>query len=529
MINIFKKLKKAIKPKKKNKKKSYITKQVAIPYFMVTLLAMAGHSLVANLGGLEYVFPNMPAPIAFQDGRAVHLNLSVFWPIFGLIGGVLYFLPEEAETELYSPLLAILQLGLMIIIGMGIVITLSLGITEGKEYLEAIKPFDIAILVILALFSFNVIKTIIKSKHKTNRPTLVLMAFGLILMFFLFIPTTFFWGSIILEEIFRWWVVHLWVETSIQLIAAAVIAAFLIYITSVNRKVIYFWLYIEAIIVMAVGFFATGHHYLWIGTPSFWFTLGGVFGALQSIPIFIIAYTAYKSVATGIPVKHHRWPLYLIFNSVFWNILGAAIFGMIITIPSINLYTHGTLITSAHAHLALFGTFGFLAIAVSYFGVLEWVGDKYINKTWSLISIILLNLGLIIMGIALILGGMVQIYLIKIMGVEFGQSLHYLTPYMMVRSIGGGLFAVGGLLFAGHLFYGIYQAKPSSKILKNVITMTVKNKIKNNQGSPKNNKNQKTKDKKQNNNDKAVKTVQKSQLTLSKEKSMTGVKYSIKE
>ncbi|MDW7675028.1 MAG: cbb3-type cytochrome c oxidase subunit I, partial [Bacillota bacterium] len=399
------KKKKEKKDEKNEEKKDYLTKRIALPYFLFTVIAMTTHSMVANLGSLEYIFPDIPSPIDFADGRAVHLNLSIFWPIFGLIGAVFYFLPEEAETETFSPLLAIGQLGLMLLAGLGIIISLSFGFTQGREYLEAIAPFDIAILIVLVMFSYNVIRTIIKSKHKTNRPTLVLIAFGLVLMIFLFIPAMFFWSSIIVDEIFRWWVVHLWVETSMQLIAAAIISAFLIYITSVKRQLIYYWLYVEAILVMAAGFFATGHHYLWIGTPSYWFTIGGIFGAMQPIPILIIAYTAFKSVGTGIPVMHHRWPMYLIFNSVFWNLIGAGMFGLVITIPAINAYTHGTLITSAHAHLALFGTFGFLAIAVSYFGILEWVGDKYINKLYSFISILLLNVGLFMMGFSLILAG----------------------------------------------------------------------------------------------------------------------------
>ncbi|MBS4025163.1 MAG: cbb3-type cytochrome c oxidase subunit I [Clostridia bacterium] len=466
---LFSKAKKLILPKNKNnkkkQKKDYLTKQIAIPYFLLTILAMAAHGAVANMGSLEYIFPDMPAPISFEAGRAVHLNLSLFWPVFGLIGAVYYFLPEEAETELHSPLLALIQLGLMVVVGLGIVISLAFGLTEGREYLEAVRPFDVGILIILVMFSYNVIRTVIKSKHQTNRPTLVLMAFSLVLMIFLFIPTMFFLGSIILDEIFRWWVVHLWVETSMQLIAAAIIAAFLIYITSVKRKIIYFWLYVEAVLVLIAGFFATGHHYLWIGTPGYWFTIGGIFGALQPVPIFIIAYTAYKSISTGIPVQHHRWPLYFIFNAVFWNIVGAGLFGLVLTVPAINAYTHGTLITSAHAHLALFGTFGILAIAVSYFGILEWIGDKYINKSYSFASLLMLNIGLVLMGVALILAGFVQIYLVRVVGMEFSQSLFYLRPYMAARGIGGAIFALGGIVFAGHLFYGIIKAAPSFKLV----------------------------------------------------------------
>ena len=58
---------------------------------------------------------------------------------------------------------------------------------------------------------------------------------------------------------------------------------------------------------------------------------------------------------------------YLI-GAAFWNFVGAGVFGGgTLNAPLINYYEHGTFLTLNHAHTALFGAFGLLAIGLIYF------------------------------------------------------------------------------------------------------------------------------------------------------------------
>ena len=50
----------------------------------------------------DFLFPAIP----FNVARMVHTNLLIVWILFGFMGSAYYLIPEEAETELFSPKLA---------------------------------------------------------------------------------------------------------------------------------------------------------------------------------------------------------------------------------------------------------------------------------------------------------------------------------------------------------------------------------------------------------------------------------------
>jgi hypothetical protein len=54
--------------------------------------------------GLQYLIGDLLFPaIPFNIARMVHTNLLIVWLLFGFMGAAYYMVPEEAETELYSP------------------------------------------------------------------------------------------------------------------------------------------------------------------------------------------------------------------------------------------------------------------------------------------------------------------------------------------------------------------------------------------------------------------------------------------
>ncbi len=62
-----------------------------------------------------------------------------------------------------------------------------------------------------------------------------------------------------------------------------------------------------------------------------------------------------------------RWPLQFFVACAFWNMLGAGVFGFLINPPIALFYIQGLNTTPLHAHAALFGVYGFLALG---FGLL---------------------------------------------------------------------------------------------------------------------------------------------------------------
>nr|WP_232220277.1 cbb3-type cytochrome c oxidase subunit I [Legionella tunisiensis] len=70
-----------------------------------------------------------------------------------------------------------------------------------------------------------------------------------------------------------------------------------------------------------------------------------------------------------------------ILGAAFWNFVGAGVFGGgTLNAPLVNFYEHGTFLSLNHAHTALFGAFGLLALGLIYFCLRYAAGNQMI---WS--------------------------------------------------------------------------------------------------------------------------------------------------
>src|SRR5690606_23896715 len=88
----------------------YETQKVAYPFFVAALLLFAGQIVFGLLAGAVYVWPNFLAELMpFHILRMSHTNLLVVWLLIGFFGSTYYLLPEEAETEIHSPMIAYVQ------------------------------------------------------------------------------------------------------------------------------------------------------------------------------------------------------------------------------------------------------------------------------------------------------------------------------------------------------------------------------------------------------------------------------------
>ena len=88
----------------------YQTQKVAMTYFYGALVLFLAQVAFGVLAGTIYVLPNtLSELLPFNIIRMIHTNALVVWLLMGFMGATYYLLPEETETELYSPRLAIIQ------------------------------------------------------------------------------------------------------------------------------------------------------------------------------------------------------------------------------------------------------------------------------------------------------------------------------------------------------------------------------------------------------------------------------------
>lgn len=82
----------------------YQSQKVAYAYFLVAMALFAVQVSGGLLAGWIYVMPNTwSEAVPFNVVRMLHTNSLVVWLLLGFFGAAYYLVPEESETELFSP------------------------------------------------------------------------------------------------------------------------------------------------------------------------------------------------------------------------------------------------------------------------------------------------------------------------------------------------------------------------------------------------------------------------------------------
>jgi nitric oxide reductase subunit B len=224
----------------------------------------------------------------------------------------------------------------------------------------------------------------------------------------------------------------------------------------------------ERIIFLAVMLFLVtalngiSHNFYWIAKPTGIIAVGSVFSTLQVLPLLLLTLDAWQMRQEGgranqfrvqgrqVVVMEGVWLFILAVN--FWNIFGAGVFGSLITLPLMNYYEHATYMTGNHAHAAMFGVKGNIALAgllfccQHLFQKAAWNAKLVRTAFWSF----QIGLGLM-MFLDLFPVGLYQIWLVVTEGYWYARSVEVIEGPVFVtltymRTFGGSVFIFGGLL-----------------------------------------------------------------------------------
>ena len=336
--------------------------------------------------------------LPFNFLRDVHIQAPIIWIGLSWIGAALFLAPaiaggDEAKGQ---HVLVDLLFWVTLVIVAGALIGDYLGIrgvidknwfwfgNQGLSYIQLGRFWQIGFFAGLALWSLLVMRALwptavrlrkaagqfwtgrIRLEHLIWASTIniaVLYVFGMI-------PLTGIEKSFTLTDFWRWWVVHLWVEQSFEFFAAAMSAYLLMAVGLVSRKLAERATYFEIILIFLGGVIGTGHHLYWAGGPSMWVPMGSMFSFIEVLPLVLLIIEAinhYRLIKRHEEFKYRLAYAYII-GAAFWNFVGAGVFGGgTLNAPLVNYYEHGTFLTLNHAHTALFGAFGELAIGLIYF------------------------------------------------------------------------------------------------------------------------------------------------------------------
>jgi nitric oxide reductase subunit B len=447
----------------------YKSQAVAKLYFIAAIGLFLGQILFGLIMGLQYVVGDFLFPaIPFNVARMVHTNLLIVWLLFGFMGASYFLIPEESETELFSPKLAIitfwvfLAAGAITVLGYLLVPYASLAKwtgndllnTMGREFLEQPLPTKVGIVLVALSWLFNIVMTVLKGRKTAISLVLSLGMLGLA-VFFLFSfynPV-----NLVKDKFYWWWVVHLWVEGVWELILGAMLAFVLIKVTGVDREVIEKWLYVIITMTLVTGIIGTGHHYYWIGTPAYWQWWGSIFSALEPIPFFMMTVFAFNMVNKRRREHPNKAAVLWALGTSVMAFLGAGLWGFLHTLAPVNYYAHGTQLTAAHGHLAFYGAYALVVLTMISYAMPILRGRAanaeraQIMEMWSfwLMTIAMFFIALFLTG-----AGIVQIWLQRMSAtpMSFMAVQDQISIFYWAREGAGLVFLLGLLLYISSFF-----------------------------------------------------------------------------
>lgn len=424
----------------------YKSQKVAYWFFALSMLLFGLQIIYGFIMGFAHAgFDGLHEIIPFNTAKAVHLNLLVVWLLSGFMGAAYYIIPEEAQHELVSVKWAYVQLISLALVGVAAIIGFHFNIWEGRKFLEIPRGLDYLVVVNVLLFLGIIIMTLYKGKRRTT--TSLVLTMGLFFAALLYLPGMLPFDSQVTDSFFRWWVVHLWVEGVWELIMGGILSFLLIKLTGVDREVIEKWLYVIVGLTFLSGVLGTGHHYYYIGVNKIWLIVGGIFSALEPLAFLAMALFAVNMYRKGEKKHPNKLALYWTLGAAIVSFVGAGLLGFAHTLPQTNLYTHGTLVTAMHGHLAFWGAYAMIVLAIISYSLPNMTGRKLYDSAIGRMAFWCSNIGMVGMTIAFGVAGVAQVYLERKMKMDFMLVQKEVEIHFIVLIICASLFTTGIVLY----------------------------------------------------------------------------------
>jgi cytochrome c oxidase cbb3-type subunit 1 len=443
-------------------------KQMIYPSIIFLVLGMfVGVFISFN----AFVFPDYFSGeyISFGRVRPVHvLHVTLLWLLSANMGLVYYFVPRLCGVSLWSPRLATVTSWIWwvtLIIG---TYSMPFGTNYGWEYAELpmllFKFIPIKVLVVVAwlLFMINIFMTISKRKYEKMYVSLWYTMATLVWTAF-----TFTVGNLALETvpggISRVNMSFFYVHNLVGLIFTPLGLAIAYYFIPRTSNTPLYSHKLSMIGFWSIAFFYSwiGAHHIMHGPMSQWLqTTSIIFSVWLFIPVWTVITNFFatmkqdwKKYTQSVPVR------FLMVGTLYY--LFTCMQGPLMALRNVNEITSKTDWVIGHAHMSLYGTFTFFALAGVYYVIPVIVKKPLWSKALADWHFSLNFLGSMMMFVALCTGGYLQglswaswsngnsyaEFLHNYSQLPFLQTVADLHPWWIARGISGLIILAGNILF----------------------------------------------------------------------------------
>lgn len=463
------------------------SQKMTLPYFLVAIIlfvvqiglgAVTAHFTVE---GTHFFGIPLAKILPYAAARTWHLQLGVFFIATCFLAAGLFIGPFVGMEPKKQGLLVGVLFGAVVVVVLGALSGTWLSVAgiyggngfylghQGYEYIELGRVWQLLLIAGMIIWLVLVLRAIlpaIRKEQDSGGLTHMLLYSAVSIPLFYMAGLLYGRGSHVSNaEYWRWWVVHLWVEGFFEVFATVVMAFLLAHIGAVSRKFALKTTYFVVFLYLGSGVIGTFHHLYWTGTPTPILALGAVFSALEVVPLTLLGFEVVHNLRVlraGGREYAYKWPIYFFISVAFWNLVGAGVFGFLINPPIVLYFAQGINTTPIHAHTALFGVYGLLAISLLLFSLrhivtrISW-SDRMLK--WSFWC---LNGGLAAMAVfSLIPSGFYQFYHAVKSGLWYARSPEItsgavIRTFSWMRLVPDVIFAAGAILLLAFLLRGIW-------------------------------------------------------------------------
>src|SRR5690554_7442076 len=388
--------------------------------------------------------------LTFGRVRPMHLNAVTYgWASMAGIAIALFLIPRLFKTRLAGGRFAVIGAVLWnigLVLGLG---AINMGLSDGMEWLEFPWQIDLLFVVGGALCAVPLLLTAknrtVSHLYVTSWYLLAALVWFPILFFIANMPFTFPGAS---GATVNWWFAHnvlgLWVTPIGIGIAYYMIPKIL------GRPIISYQLSLIGFWSLALFYSQVGiHHIIGGPIPTWLVTLSIVHSVMMSIPVITVAINHHGTMVGNFSrLKDSPTLRFVWIGALMYTV--ASLQGSMEALRSVNVITHFTHYTVAHAHLGMYAFLSFILFGAYYFVMprlmnVEWPWRRLISLHFWLVSA-----GIVIYVVSLTIGGLKQGVALLDAEMSFIDIVRMTLPYLELRTVGGTLMVLGHLVFAFH-------------------------------------------------------------------------------
>lgn len=449
----------------------------ALLFFLQVVSGIITINEFVNFLGFFGIHPSEVFPVTLS--RSWHLMLALYWISTCWIASSIFILPILSKKEIPGqlPLINTLFWMLFVLVG-GSLTGMVLGPKgsmgdwwywlghQGWEYVDFGKVYQILLMAIFVLWGVVVyrgVKPAFVKGQPWNLPNWIIYSvIGIPLLFlsgFVGKPET----NFVIADFWRWMVIHMWVEAFFEVFITVIVSYLMVLMGLVSRQAAIRVVFFATILFLGTGLLGISHNFYWNAKPVATMALGSVFSTLQFVPLILLTVEAWRFknmprlAVNGVERKqlgNFGFPEVFMFLIAvnFWNFFGAGVMGIIVNLPIMNFFEHGSYLTINHAHAALMGVYGNISLAALLFASRMLLNANRWSEKLVMFSFWSINAGLMLMVLLdLFPAGAIQFKSIVDNGLWYARSEHFIGSTIFesltwMRGIGASVFFFGGVI-----------------------------------------------------------------------------------